>query len=183
MGTRSKIAIANADGTVQSIYCHWEGYVSNNGFLLLCHYQDVDKVKKMIGFGDMSSLREKIDFVGVHTYDNAQEDVTVFYGRDSKETGVSAKKFASLETYKQKNDFQEYDYIYVEKKKKWYLYNPENGKFTTLESEVKKARGDMDHNKLQVFNNYLKEKKIKKEYEKMQKELILKEVSAPKMKM
>ncbi len=47
MGTRSTIAIANADGTVQSVYCHWDGYVSNNGFLLLCHYQDVDKVNHL----------------------------------------------------------------------------------------------------------------------------------------
>ncbi len=183
MGTRSTISIANTDGTVQSVYCHWDGYISNNGFILLMHYQDVDKVKKLIGFGDISSLKEKIDFVGKHDYDNAQEDVTVFYGRDRNEKGVNAKKFLSLEVYKQKNDFQEYDYVYVEKKKKWYLYNPENGKFTTLESEVKKAKGDFGDEALKIFNNYLKEKKIKKDYEKMQKELNEKQTSVLKPKM
>jgi hypothetical protein len=27
MATRSRIAIENQDGTVQSIYCHFDGYV------------------------------------------------------------------------------------------------------------------------------------------------------------
>jgi len=34
MATRSRIAIENQDGTVTSIYCHFDGYLSGVGKLL-----------------------------------------------------------------------------------------------------------------------------------------------------
>ena len=34
MGTRSTIALEYADGTVEQVYCHWDGYVSHNGLIL-----------------------------------------------------------------------------------------------------------------------------------------------------
>ena len=56
MGTRSTIAIENADGTVTGIYCHWDGYVSNNGRILQESYTDEAKVRKLIALGNLSSL-------------------------------------------------------------------------------------------------------------------------------
>ena len=35
MSTRSNIAIKRKNGTVESIYCHWDGYLSYNGKILL----------------------------------------------------------------------------------------------------------------------------------------------------
>ena len=35
MGTRSRIGIRNADDSVDSIYCHWDGYPDHNGRLLV----------------------------------------------------------------------------------------------------------------------------------------------------
>jgi hypothetical protein len=40
MGTRSTIALEFADGTVEQVYCHWDGYLSNNGKILQAHYMD-----------------------------------------------------------------------------------------------------------------------------------------------
>ena len=57
MASRSRIGILNEDKmTVQSIYCHWDGYLSNNGILLNEHWKDGTLLKELINRGDMSSL-------------------------------------------------------------------------------------------------------------------------------
>jgi hypothetical protein len=43
MGTRSTIAIQNADNTVTGIYCHWDGYVEHNGKILNENYTTESK--------------------------------------------------------------------------------------------------------------------------------------------
>ena len=60
MGTRSTIALEYADGTVGQIYCHWDGYLSNNGKILYTHYQDPFKVRELMDGGDMSSLDSSV---------------------------------------------------------------------------------------------------------------------------
>ena len=70
MATRSRIAIENEDGTVDSIYCHWDGYPSHNGKILKEHYSDRAKLKQLIELGSISSLGSKIEPTGEHTFDN-----------------------------------------------------------------------------------------------------------------
>lgn len=38
MGTRSAIVLKREDGKYQGIYCHWDGYPSNNGKILFENY-------------------------------------------------------------------------------------------------------------------------------------------------
>jgi hypothetical protein len=57
MATRSRIAIENQDGTVNSIYCHFDGYVSSVGKTLFNHY-DQEKLTELIKLGDISVLGE-----------------------------------------------------------------------------------------------------------------------------
>ena len=40
MSTRSHIGIWNEDGSLDVIYCHWDGYPSYNGAVLFHHYQE-----------------------------------------------------------------------------------------------------------------------------------------------
>ena len=61
MGTRSTIALEYADGSVGQVYCHWDGYLSNNGQILLKHYQDPFKVRELLDEGDMSSLHTTVE--------------------------------------------------------------------------------------------------------------------------
>lgn len=112
MGTRSRIGIKLDDGMVKHIYCHWDGYISNNGDILFNHYKNKDKVMKLIDLGDISSLNKEVDIPKgkTHTFDNPCEDVTIAYGRDRKDTGVdpiitTEKKF--WEDY-----IEEYGYLY-----------------------------------------------------------------------
>jgi len=56
MSTRCRIGIKNSDGTIESIYCHHDGYVSYVGSILVNHYKTEDKIRKLLDLGDMSSL-------------------------------------------------------------------------------------------------------------------------------
>jgi len=85
MGTRSAIVKKTKDGYT-GIYCHWDGYPSNNGVLLRDHYQTEDKVSELIALGDLSSLRENANPKGdSHTYDTPEKGVTIAYHRDRGE--------------------------------------------------------------------------------------------------
>lgn len=171
MSTRSTIAFVAKDGKVKSSYCHWDGYVSNNGAILLVNYEDPQKIIDLLSFGDISTLKKSVFPNGnTHSYKTPEEGVTVFYGRDRGEE-IREKKFASFEKYSELCDFQEYNYVFFEKKNKWYLYDPYKKKLTTLASEVKAVKSDLSGSVLSDYKHYLKEKLAKKNYEKMKKEL------------
>ena len=66
MSTRSRIAIENQNGTVTSIYCHFDGYLSGVGKKLFEHY-DREKTEKLIELGDISALGEStLDTIAYH---------------------------------------------------------------------------------------------------------------------
>ena len=60
MGTRSKIGILRKDGSVDHVYCHWDGYPEHNGSLLFNEYSNINKMNQLIKLGDMSVLNEHI---------------------------------------------------------------------------------------------------------------------------
>jgi len=109
MGTRSTIALEYADGTVGQVYCHWDGYLENNGMILYKHYSDPFKLRQLLDMGDLSSLGERIGTQ--HAFDQAPEGECTFYKRDRKENGVSQKMFKSYEDYVKNHQYEEYDYI------------------------------------------------------------------------
>lgn len=123
MATRSTIALEFADGTVGQVYCHWDGYLSHNGKILLNSYTDPFKVRELIDNGQISSLGNEI---GVkHPFDapgsfNSPEyneykaqysHMTKFYGRDRGEEGVSAHYFKDFADYVKNHQYEEYEYI------------------------------------------------------------------------
>jgi hypothetical protein len=123
MATRSTIALEFADGTVGQIYCHWDGYLSNNGAILLNDYKDPFKLRELIDLGDVSSLGptigEKHSFdipfdYGTEEYKKEQErrrDITTFYGRDRGESGINARYFKDYADYRANFQSEEYNYI------------------------------------------------------------------------
>jgi hypothetical protein len=105
MGTRSTIALEYADGTVGQIYCHWDGYLSNNGKILLQHYKDPYKVRELLDNGDMSSLDTDVDS-------------STFY----KERGevCPQEMFKDFPDYIENHQYEEYEYI-LRKDGNWYV--------------------------------------------------------------
>jgi hypothetical protein len=121
MGTRSTIALEYADGTVEQVYCHWDGYLEHNGKILLENYSDPFVLRDLIDLGDMSSLGERIGTQ--HAFDKAPEGECTFYKRDRNESGVSAKKFFDFEDYVDNHQYEEYEYILrqVDGKAVWFV--------------------------------------------------------------
>ena len=123
MGTRSTIALEFADGTVEQVYCHWDGYLEHNGKILFENYSDPFKLRDLIDQGDISSLGKEIGSKHPFSPHGSKEDklayheavdlagATTFYGRDRSETGVSAKKFMDYEDYRENHQYEEYEYI------------------------------------------------------------------------
>ena len=109
MGTRSTIALEYADGTVQQVYCHWDGYLENNGQILRDNYTDAFKLRELMDLGDLSSLGERIGTQ--HAFDKAPEGECTFYKRDRKETGTDAKCFKDYADYVANHQYEEYEYI------------------------------------------------------------------------
>ena len=123
MATRSTIALEFADGTIGKVYCHWDGYLSNNGQILQEHWTDPFKLQHLIELGDLSSLSSEIG--EKHEFDNpgkygtpeyeayrAQtEHMCLFYGRDRGESDVAPRYYKDFEDYKQNAQFEEFNYI------------------------------------------------------------------------
>lgn len=103
MSTRSRIAIENQDGTVTSIYCHFDGYISGNGETLQTNYSNREKVEQLIALGDISSLESDID-------------ETIAYHRDRGED-LNQHQHKDVEGFFDDN-MQGYGYLFT-KDNKW----------------------------------------------------------------
>ena len=128
MATRSTIALLRDNGEVVKVYCHWDGYLDNNGRLLVTHYNTPEKIEALLTGGDISSLGEVIG--EKHPFDTfnkdkmSEEDLalaakaveerwTLYYGRDSGETGTEPKVYADLGLYERNAQFEEFNYCYI----------------------------------------------------------------------
>ena len=114
MATRSTIAVELEDGTIQMVYCHWDGYLEHNGKLLNEVYTDFAAIRHLISYGDISSLGERIvpETGDEHTFENPEQGCCVFYGRDRGEQNVEPRMFDDFFEYKQEANFEEYNYLW-----------------------------------------------------------------------
>jgi hypothetical protein len=147
MGTRSTIALEFADGTVEQVYCHWDGYLAYNGKMLLEHYSNPFILRDLIDLGDISSLKPTIGtkhaFSHFDTemkqedYDALYRDMTTFYGRDRGETGTDKKSFVDFQDYLAHHQYEEYDYILrnVNGKATWFV-SDHDGAYVELEQAI-----------------------------------------------
>ena len=113
MSTRSNIAIRNADGSVTSVYCHWDGYPTNNGKILLRSYKTPTKVARLVKGGAISSLRDSLFTRKPHSFDKPAEGVTVSYSRDRNEDWDYCKptNYANEEEWRT-GDLEEWGYLF-----------------------------------------------------------------------
>lgn len=83
MSTNSIIAKRNKNESIEAVYCHWDGYIENNGKILLNHYTDQKKIDQLIALGSISSLGALIG--KKHDFMNREDDVCTAYHRDRGE--------------------------------------------------------------------------------------------------
>jgi hypothetical protein len=123
MSTRSDIIRENLDGSFDRIYCHWDGYPSSNGKILLHHYTDPAKVDALIRLGDLSSLGPEIG--EKHPFDQCPEGQCNAYLRDRGETGTRSMHFKTTSELAAflKESWTEYCYFFRVADGKWYWTN------------------------------------------------------------
>ena len=85
MSTRSRIGILNPDGTVESVYCHQDGYPEYTGYFLENFYTTTKLVKILLSKGDISNIATS-------------------YGWDLKKQTFDNKELLSLKTYAQRGE-------------------------------------------------------------------------------
>ena len=110
MATRSNIAMKTKEGKIVSVYCHWDGYVANNGRILLENYADISKIEALVALGSISSLGEQIgeqqDFMD---RDTQKDEWTLFYTRDRGEE-LSIQEYDDIPSWIA--DMEEYAYLW-----------------------------------------------------------------------
>jgi len=110
MATRSHIGVRNLDGTIDYIYCHFDGYPAHNGKILTDHYADMDKVNALMKLGDLSILGSEIG--GQQDFDDRSthnRDWCLAYGRDRNEPNTSVKNG----NYNDIISDTQVDYVYI----------------------------------------------------------------------
>lgn len=114
MSTRSSIAILNPEGTVTGIYCHFDGYPSHNGKILLENYNAEEMVRRLLSYGDMSTLAPLVG--EKHDFDKRPEGVCTFYHRDRGESDVWAKTHESVEAFDEwlSDTDREWSYLFAD---------------------------------------------------------------------
>ena len=119
MSTRSNIGILNNDGSISYVYCHFDGYPSNVGAILLQKYDTAEKVRALIAQGNISSLGDP----------NRLEVEPEFYTSRGEELEVCQTD--DIEAMKQ----QDFSYLYDTGENAWH-YCKFRGIFTNLKPEV-----------------------------------------------
>jgi hypothetical protein len=144
MATRSTIALEFADGTVEQVYCHWDGYLAHNGLMLLEHYSNPFILRDLIDLGGLSSLRPTIGTKHafsqfdlpkeeVEAFINRTANMCTFYARDRGEKLV-AHKFVDFQDYLAHHSYEEYEYI-LRKDGNWYVQCHDDP-YVTLKSAI-----------------------------------------------
>ncbi len=142
MSAKSCIAMKKKDGIYKSIYCHNNGYLKHNGYLLYKHYSDPIEVEILLSLGDISKLEENIfpDITKEHNFDNCQDNVTVAYHRDRGED-LRFEVFSSKEKLLNYFSKSVLDYLYIYEDNKWYFVDKDNDlKVELLEESLLKAK-------------------------------------------
>lgn len=104
MSTNSAI-IAPCVGGFRGIYCHCDGYVKGGvGETLFRHYTDSEKIAQLLDLGDISSLGERVNPIGAHSYERPERGTTVAYHRDRGEELYAAEQASSVKEVDQAFD-------------------------------------------------------------------------------
>ncbi len=167
MGTSSSISVLNKDGTVDSVYCQFDGYLSGNGLVLFLYYSNLEKIKKLVSMGSITSLCEEIDIPpGVkHNYYEKHPGITCFLHRDMHayivdpdgnkvDKPVQKHHVASLQDFiadPEDKFTMEYDYIFDEEKLTWFILDYKSKKLKKLLPALKADKHCLKDEEFKLF--------------------------------
>ena len=122
MSTRSVIGILQDEKSVNSVYCHFDGYPEHNGYFLKKYFDTTEKVQNLISNGDISSLvsnqnwqREK------HPMINNKQVLKTLYYMDRPEPweNIKPQKHNSVLEFFQRDCCDEFKYLFIPPEGNW----------------------------------------------------------------
>ena len=116
MATRARIGLELKDGSVLSVYHHWDGYPEWLGRILKTHYNSKELAAELIDGGDMSSCwtDERWDDTGVKGVYGPQ-----YYSQRGE--NCPPRLDADLAEYLLPDNSEEYAYVF--RNGEWVCYN------------------------------------------------------------
>ena len=112
MATRGRIGLQLKDGSVLSAYHHWDSYPEWLGKQLVEHYSTKAKVTELIDGGDMSSAYTNAGF----NNETLPKSQPLYYTmRGEKLENNLPRLDATLTDYLNKDNGEEYHYLYTDK--------------------------------------------------------------------
>lgn len=115
MSTRSLINIINKDGSLDSVYCNYDGFLEGNGLILQNYYQNINKIRQLLSKGGFTSLSDEVSEINYYN----QDDLKMVHYNNMKEYLES-----NLES------MIAYHYFYDEKANKWFVgFDDDKGKY------------------------------------------------------
>ena len=85
MSTNATIAVQREDGSVRSIYLHWDGYESHAMPLLTGFHYTQERAEALIALGGLSVLDKSIECPDGHTFEEPVRGYCIAYARDRGE--------------------------------------------------------------------------------------------------
>jgi hypothetical protein len=110
MATRSTIAIENLDGTIDQVYCHWDGYIEWNGAILNKYYNTRERVEKLIAGAGISVLRRDISETPLD-FDQRSDEYTTYYSYRGEITEI--RRFKDVWEYQMFLQYEDFEYIFT----------------------------------------------------------------------
>ena len=118
MATRGRIGIQLSDGSILSVYHHWDSYESWLGRILTTHYNTKELVEQLIDGGDMSCCWTKERWNSDGSSCEVEEYGPQYYEREMD--GENPPRYdLSLKTYLESGE----EYAYLYKNGEWICWN------------------------------------------------------------
>ena len=118
MSTRSRIGLELADGSILSVYHHWDGYESWLGRILKTHYNTKEKIAELIDGGDMSSCWTNMRWTKEGAEEVEEYGAEYYSGRGDD---CPPRLDESVLDYLNPDKSEEYAYLF--RKGEWICYN------------------------------------------------------------
>ena len=116
MATRSRIGIELKDGSILSVYHHWDGYPEWLGKTLKEQYNSREKASELIDGGDMSSAWTNERWGDVNEYGGQMKEETAEYGPQyysQRGEECPPRYDDSIFDYLEKDNNEEYAYVWT----------------------------------------------------------------------
>jgi len=99
MSTRSTISVVQKDNSVKSVYCHFDGYISNGvGEYLKSYFNSYKLANNAISEGDISSIHG--------------ESINSYHSKRGEE--INIESFSDMESFLKNKDRQEFNYLFID---------------------------------------------------------------------